>query len=219
MRQNAMTEHHIFVRRTARFYTLGAPGTHVKETWFVCHGYGQLARFFLRHFAILDGGSRLIVAPEGLSRAYLENMSGRVGASWMTKEDRENEIADYVAYLNQVYDEILQKVNPESKITLLGFSQGTATVCRWFDNGHIRADQLIIWAGLLPPDFDLSSHRQTFLKTKLHMALGKKDEYATPNYTESQRENLAQHRIPYQFHSFNGGHRLDPEILKKIAGE
>ncbi len=215
-----MIEHHISVRRTARFYTLGAPGTHIKEIWFVCHGYGQLANFFLRHFDILDDGTRLIVAPEGLSRAYLENMSGRVGASWMTKEDRENEIADYTAYLNQVYDEILQMVSPaKPKITLLGFSQGTATVCRWFDNGHVRADKLIIWAGLLPPDFNLEIHQQTFQRTKLFMVLGETDEYATPNHTNPQREALAQHRIPYQFLSFNGGHRLDSEILKKIAGE
>lgn len=214
-----MTEHHISVRRTARFYTLGTPGTHIKEIWFVCHGYGQLAKYFIRHFDILDDGSRLIVAPEGLSRAYLENMSGRVGASWMTKEDRENEIADYIAYLNQVYDEILQQVGATPKITLLGFSQGTATICRWFDNGHIRADKLILWAGLLPPDFDLASHRQTFQQTDLLVVLGTKDEYATPKNTAPQRQALAQHRIPYQFHSFNGGHHLDSEILEKIAGE
>ncbi len=66
-----MQEHHISVTRTARYYTLGEISRGVAEVWFVCHGYGQLAERFIRHFAALDDGTRLVVAPEALGRFYL----------------------------------------------------------------------------------------------------------------------------------------------------
>ena len=81
-----MQEHHFSTPRTARYYTLD-PAEAVREVWFVLHGYGQLAGAFLRHFERLQDGARLFIAPEALSRYYLPGHQ-RVGASWMTREDR-----------------------------------------------------------------------------------------------------------------------------------
>src|SRR2546422_2073748 len=82
-------EHHLPVSRTARYYTLGEPGRGTRQLWFVCHGYGQLAGRFIRHFEQLNDGSRVIVAPEGLSRFYLSESAPqrRVGASLMNPGD------------------------------------------------------------------------------------------------------------------------------------
>ncbi len=97
-----MDAHHLPVGRTARYYTLGPIGAATRQVWFACHGYGQLAERFLQRFEPLDDGAHLIVAPEGLSRFYLSDnpRERRVGATWMTREDRLNEIADYVRYLD-----------------------------------------------------------------------------------------------------------------------
>ena len=157
-----MKERHIRVNRTARYYTLGTDGPHLGEVWLVCHGYRQLARRFLPRFDGLDDGTRLIVAPEALSRFYLhDRMTGDrkevpVGATWMTREHRESEIADYVAYLDAVLHEatgspVVQSggdlgvasvgaTSAESGVeiaplTVLGFSQGSHTVCRWVAAG------------------------------------------------------------------------------------
>src|SRR4051812_21085005 len=111
------TEHHIHVRRTARYYTLGEPGNQTRDVWFVCHGYGQLAADFIKEFEIIADPTRVIVAPEGLSRHYAVNEAGfhssesKVVASWMTREDREAEIDDYVAYLDAVYAEIISRAD------------------------------------------------------------------------------------------------------------
>ena len=94
------------VRRTARVAVLGPEGPGVRELWYVLHGYGQLAAPFLEEFRAIDDGTRLIVAPEALSRFYEGDAKSRlhkdarVGASWMTREDREAEIADYLGYLD-----------------------------------------------------------------------------------------------------------------------
>ena len=69
-------EHHLPVTRTARFYTLGPPSGAPKQLWIACHGYGQLAARFISHFAVIDDGSRVIAAPEALSRFYLGGETG-----------------------------------------------------------------------------------------------------------------------------------------------
>src|SRR5688572_17917874 len=97
-----MHEHHLRVQRTARYYALGSVGAHVRCIWVVLHGYGQLAASLLSRCAPLAGDDTLVVAPEALSRFYLapvspaDHRNAKVGASWMTREARESEIADYV---------------------------------------------------------------------------------------------------------------------------
>src|SRR2546425_6931053 len=99
-----MQEHQFSTSRSARYFTLGSP-QHAADVWLVCHGYGQLASRFLERFRPLEAERRCIVAPEGLSRFYLTDSPAerRVGASWMTREDRLHEIDDYVRYLDGVY--------------------------------------------------------------------------------------------------------------------
>jgi len=46
----------------------------------------------------------------------------------MTREDRLHEIDDYVHYLDALHTKIVPQ---GATVTALGFSQGTATVCRW----------------------------------------------------------------------------------------
>ncbi len=122
------SEHHITVARTARYFTIGDPAA--TEIWFVCHGYGQLAARFLKRFEPITEGARLVVAPEGLSRFYVgsgERRDQPVGATWMTREDRLHEIADYVKYLDAVYADVVGDGPAPGRVRALGFSQGAAT--------------------------------------------------------------------------------------------
>src|SRR5213592_1979241 len=109
-----MQEHHIGVTRGARYFALGTSSGEVGEVWFACHGYGQLAARFLEKLRVLDDGRRYLVAPEGLSRFYLSESptERRVGASWMTREDRLAEIEDYVRYLDAVSHVVVDLAEP-----------------------------------------------------------------------------------------------------------
>src|SRR6266699_129357 len=140
-----MQEHRLAVSRTARYFTLGENSGAVGEVWFACHGYGQLAARFLEKFRVLDDGRRYLVAPEGLSRFYLTESPAerRVGASWMTREDRLREIEDYICYLDAVYDDVFGSVDRAGvTVHALGFSQGAATVSRWTGLGKAQIDRL-----------------------------------------------------------------------------
>src|SRR2546425_7019800 len=139
-----MQEHHLAVDKTARYYSLGEPGPATRQLWLVCHGYGQLAGRFLRHFESLDDGSRVIVA-EGLSRFYLSESPAerRVGASWMTREDRLAEIEDYLPYLDAGYAEVFGSLD-RARVTVdaLGYAQGCSKVSRWVAMGKGKVDRL-----------------------------------------------------------------------------
>ncbi len=224
-----MKERHIRVARAARYYTLGSAGRHLREVWLVCHGYRQLARRFLPRFAGLDDGTRLIVAPEGLSRFYLHDSASHhgeevpVGATWMTREDRENEITDYVAFLDGVLDEVMDEVSEASsgeiaRLTVLGFSQGAHTVCRWVAAGEAAVTRLILWGAYLPDDFDLDRGPDRLGSTELILVRGLLDHFISEEAHASQEARLKELRIPFRTITHAGGHELDPALLREIAG-
>ena len=213
-----MDEHHLEVPRTARYYTLGAAAG-ARETWFVCHGYGQLAGRFLRHFTALAAPARLVVAPEGLSRFYLSESAAerRVGATWMTREDRLAEIDDYVRYLDAVRGALPAG---RAAVTALGFSQGAATVCRWAAFASSPVDRVIVWGGEVPPDLDLGAEpAATRLRNaNLTLVYGTRDEYFTPKIVGATEARLRDHEIPFQTLSYEGGHEIDADVLRRLAG-
>jgi predicted esterase len=218
-------EHRLTVGRRARYYTLGdptlPPGGAPREMWFVCHGYGQMASRFLDHFAVLDDGSRVIVAPEGLSRFYVGTGVGRdekVGASWMTREDRLAEIDDYVAYLDAVHADV-GRASGANAVTLhaLGFSQGAATVSRWAALGHAGPRRLTLWGGELPPDLDLVAAGDVLRALELTLVCGRHDSLITPKVVDRSAARLAEHRIPHRVIWFDGGHEIHAATLQQLA--
>lgn len=211
-----MNEHKLVVPRTARYYTLGTPSPEVRDLWIVCHGYGQLARYFLRHFAVLDNGKTVVVAPEALSRFYLDGFSGRVGATWMTKEDRLAEIADQAAYLNILLHEQLQQLPANVRVTVLGFSQGGATVSRWLATENVKIDRLILWAASFPEDIDFTTGQAAFANLPVAMVYGTQDEFITPETLEHKQQLMAQLCISPRIYTFEGGHTLHPETLQLV---
>lgn len=218
------TEHHIKVGRTARYYMLGEPGEKTRDVWFVCHGYNQLAGDFIREFEAIADPSRVIVAPEALSRYYLATGPGfhaaeaKIGATWMTRADRDAEIADYVAYLDDLYDEIFTRARrSEVSVTVVGFSQGGATANRWLTRGRARADRLIMWGALLASDADLNQAATFFRDVKLTIVYGKRDQFADNGMISNYEKLLRDKDVPYELVKFDGGHRMDRATLAELA--
>lgn len=216
-----MREHHIAVRRTARYYTLGEPGA--PELWFVLHGYSQLARRFLRRFEPIAAPERCIVAPEALNRYYSEYAPGyhvpnaRIGATWMTKEDREAEIEDYVAYLDDLYRETVALwPAPPARTVLLGFSQGVATAARWAALGNARFGEILSWSGYLPPELELRP--DLFHGADLTFLCGRNDGYTPREKVDAHSATLEQAGLAHRVVWFHGEHEIAPDALREVAG-
>jgi predicted esterase len=207
----------IQVQKTGRYYTAGNPeeATHLI---FALHGYGQLAYYFIHPFENQASSNYFIVCPEGLHRFYRQGSNGKVGATWMTKEDRESDIHDYVNYLDQVYQEIVQKYQFE-KSTLVGFSQGGATAARWIGLGNATFDNFILWASVFPPDLPFETLRYPSNEKKAKrnfLVLGDQDEYSTIEEAKNHLDFLAAQNISVEFITFKGKHELNIPLLLKL---
>lgn len=212
-------EHRLRVPRSARYYTLGGEGgAAAGEVWVACHGYGQLAARFARHFAGLAGPDRLIVVPEGLSRFYVDDAAREhVGASWMTREDRLAEIADYVDYLDAVYAAAADPGRRDVRVTALGFSQGASTASRWAALGRTAVSRLVLWGGELPPDLDLAAARERFAALDVILVRGATDALITAKVVDSAARRLAEQGVRHRRVDFSGAHELDAATLAALA--
>ncbi len=217
-RSRPVSEHYVTVERTARFVTIGSTAQPA-EVWFVCHGYGELAATFVQGLSALDNGTRLLVAPEALSRFYLDGPHQNVGASWMTREDRDNEMRDYLKYLDAVKTEVLSRIDvADAPVTVLGFSQGAATAARWACRGTVEAARLIIWGESLPPELEEDEAALRRLRAiQLTIVGGTRDEFFTASRREGLRDRLNRLSVSFEEKRFEGGHRLDDATLLDIA--
>lgn len=213
-----MKEQHIRVSKTARYFISAEPGAEIEEIWIACHGYGQLAEYFSKHFQGIASPGRLIVVPEGLSRFYLKGLGGsRVGATWMTSEDRLTEIDDYLGYLDDLYQNLTSQIGSRPATTILGFSQGTATAARWAVQGQVKPQRLILWAGNLPPELDLADPDSALRQLQLLMVVGDADPFINESRLAKELTRLNSANLPYQRIKFEGAHTLDAKILQQIA--
>jgi len=174
----------------------------------VLHGYGQLGEYFIRKFKQLPE-KYYIVAPEGMHHFYLKGSSGRVGASWMTKEAREIDIEDNNEYLDAVL-ESLKSQKAFEKIIVLGFSQGGATAARWSAQRK-DIDQLILWASVFPPDIEKSTFSNNKKGT---FVIGKQDEFYD---TAAQAKEISNYKnLGFEIIEYEGKHDIELTTLRKI---
>lgn len=220
-------QHHKFkIEKTAHYYTLGEPSDTVKYFWIVTHGYGQLANNILRKFEIFHNLEHFIIAPEALNRFYWDMRKGIVGASWMTKQDRLDEIEDYSNYLTYIYNTYRSQLPPNVQIIFLGFSQGTATQIRWVLRGRPECHHLVMWGGILPEDIDYLTSQNNqpsfshyFSNKNLYFINGDEDEFVTPeritwNLEFAKKQNIAMHYLP-----FSGKHEILIPVLEAFFKE
>lgn len=208
-----VTEHSVLTEKHGRYFTIGnkEKATHLLV---VLHGYGQLANYFIRKFDGL-GEHVLVVAMEGLHRFYLKGAGGRVGASWMTKESRLNDIIDNQHYLEKTLTPFLAS-NQFINKTLLGFSQGGATAARYFFEKNPSFDHFVLWASVFPPDLEVDQEilSTKTSETKCTFVIGSNDEFFD---SEAQNEVLKFYKSKnFETYVFDGNHDIDLKSLKTI---
>ena len=146
-----MRQHWISTEQEQRMDVLGELKPSTKHIWIGLHGYGQLVEFFQRTFRDLATEDRAFVFPQAPHKFYINGVSGRVGASWMTKDERLKDIENQKKYLTTVINWAHAKA-PSTPIHVLAFSQGVATIIRFLGHSPVRISTLLAWAGSWPPD-------------------------------------------------------------------
>ncbi|MCB0379825.1 MAG: dienelactone hydrolase family protein [Flavobacteriales bacterium] len=200
----------LVVDKTATYFTLGNIKT-AKTIWFVLHGYGYLAEFFIKKFEPITNNETCVIAPEALSHFYLDGFYGKVGASWMTKHNREDEIVDYINYLQKLYDFVLSENNKNcTKINVVGFSQGGATACRWFSAKKFTCTNFILWASVFPDDVEFNLAQS---ETKLFLIYGTQDEFLTEERMSRLKKQILESKVACKVITFDGKHGIPKDVL------
>lgn len=109
------------------------------------HGYGQTAEIMLGDLEQIPGSDAwTLVSIQALNRFYGRNEEP--AGNWMTRQDREEAIADNILYVQRV-----MALFPErSRLVFVGFSQGVAMA--WRAAVNIACDGVISLSGDVPPD-------------------------------------------------------------------
>ena len=228
--QDALPPRHLRVPRTARYYVIGKPGELVRDLWIMCHGFAQLARDFASPLEPLADDTRLIVVPEALNRFYLDSHPmrtkvSRMGATWMTREDRDADIEDNVSYLDALYEHVLEELANEGaerdrmRVHALGFSQGVATVSRWAARGGAVVDHIVAWGHGFPADVNLRALAEHRPGIALDIVYGTRDRWLAPEAIAAQLAMLEASGVPHRVRTFNGGHTLSTAMLRELMAE
>jgi len=214
---------HLQVVRTARYFTLGPDPGEADHFWIALHGYAMLAERFLRQLEPLgEQTASLIVAPEALSRFYLETTrdgrhSQAIGATWLTREDREADLDDTLRYLDRLHAELTGSLRPGATVGILGFSQGAAMAARWVAAGATLPDQLVLW-GVDPPGDAMPGVAERMQGREVTLIAGDSDPFAPQDGIEALARALAQKGVRARAERFCGGHALEPAVLRRLAG-
>jgi predicted esterase len=215
-----MQHHKIKVTKTAHIYTSGETSEQTKYFWFVAHGYGQLASRIIRKFEGFDPTEHFVVAPEALNRFYWNFKMNEVGANWMTKQDRSDDIADYAQYLQTVFDSYKTQLPASVRIILFGFSQGCATQVRWLLSGENFGfpafHHLILWGGILPEDIDYQPFLPYFENKKLHFVCGDADEFIDQKRLDWHLDFAKAQGLLLRYLPFVGKHEVLVDVLEKL---
>ncbi|UZR93241.1 alpha/beta hydrolase [Chondrinema litorale] len=211
-------EKSIEINFQTHYETWGNPGEEIKYIWIACHGYGQLAKHFMRRFDVLNPDENYVIIPQGLSRFYLSSDYTHIGASWMTKEKRDVDIHNQHQYLNAVFEqEMKQFENQEVKLVLFGFSQGVSTVWRWAVQKRLTFSKLVMWAGEFPRELNAEMLGFVPEEAKLYFVIGTEDQYYDPDRIQLLSKKMTQLCKKPETILFEGKHEVNRDIILQIA--
>jgi predicted esterase len=177
------------------------------------HGYMENAAIQLARLEAIPGADAwTLLSVQGLHRFYRAR-SQEVIASWMTREDRDDAIADNIAYV----DNALRLVAPDARASIVhvGFSQGVAMAFRAALRGERSAAGVIAIAGDVPPEL-LADAACAFPPVLL--VRGEADEWYTAAKLDADVAALRGRGVDVEVMVHPGGHDWTPRVAEAANG-
>tara|TARA_X000001036_G_C20659530_1_gene798370 strand:- start:1491 stop:2138 length:648 start_codon:yes stop_codon:yes gene_type:complete len=210
----------ISIPKTYKYSQLGEFSEKTNTVWIVLHGYGMLSEYFIKKFECILNDSTVVIAPEGSNRFYLENNYYRVGASWMTKLDKEKDIEDNISFIQTLYSNSVDKIGHTNfKLNTLGFSQGGATLVRWIMSNSTTIDSLILWGSDIPKDCLIEEKKSRWNSIDVKLVIGNQDEYINEENKQKVIDLINSYGLKYKLVEYEGNHKIIEKELEKIAAE
>jgi predicted esterase len=172
------------------------------------HGYGQTAEDEMEILQRIPGVDNWIrCAIQALHPFYPRPK--KIGACWMTSQDRELRIEENIRYVDRVVTRIRNE-NPTNQILIYhGFSQGTAMACRAAIGGEHSPRGVLLHGGDIPPELDDLDRMVRVL-----IARGQSDRIYRRERWESDLTRLGDSRLTTTRCEFDGGHEVSDTWLQ-----
>ena len=176
------------------------------------HGYMENAPIQIERLEAIPGSSAwTLVAIQGLHRFY-RGRTEDIVASWMTREDREEAIADNLGYVSAALDHVPH--DESTQVVYTGFSQGVAMAFRAAVLGTARAVGIAAVGGDVPPELLENTGRRfpAVLFTR-----GSRDEWLTQPRFDRDVAALTARGVALTAKVYDGGHEWNAEVSAAIG--
>lgn len=170
------------------------------------HGYRENATRHLSELERIPGAEGWALLAVDALHAFYAGSTGEVLRGWMTRELREEAIADNVEYVRRILDAVRPEVGWTVPLAFLGFSQGASMAWRAAvlgGHGGAPAPRVVALAGDIPPE--LARHEGPF-PTEVLLAHGDQDEWYHQEKLRQDVELLQSKGVRPQVLTFEGGH-------------
>src|SRR5688572_13154046 len=164
------------------------------------HGYAQAASDMMADLNRIPGASDWTrVSIQALNRFYIRG-DAQVVASWMTREDRDQAIADNIAYVDSAMEHL-----STGTLVYVGFSQGVAMAYRAALLGARPAAGIIALAGDIPPELK-TDEAARHPWPKVLIGVGHLEQWYSSDKVKQDEEFLTSRGIDHSIVRFKGGH-------------
>jgi predicted esterase len=178
------------------------------------HGYGEDAETQLERLRAIPGSDRwLLVSVQALHRFY-ERRTNRVVASWMTSQDRENAIADNIAYVEACLAAVAAEWPVAPRAVFTGFSQGVGMAFRAAAKTVVPVAGVIAVGGDIPPELTPDSLRRL---TRVLITRGDSDTWYTQEKFTADDQRLRDAAVQVHALQFDGGHEWSSEVISAAS--
>lgn len=179
------------------------------------HGYAELAEAQMERLRAIPGADRWLLASVQALHPFYRGRTDEVVATWMTRMDRERAIADNVAYVGAVLEDISHRA-PFGGVVYAGFSQGAAMAFRAALLGPRRGPVMAL-GGDVPPELK-TGDRSRWQGLPVLLGRGTRDPWLTEAQLTRDLEFLRSAGARVSPATFEGGHEWAPEF-DAMAGE
>jgi predicted esterase len=176
------------------------------------HGYMENAPIQMERLEGIPGSSAwTLVSIQGLHRFY-RGRTEDIVASWMTREDREEAIADNLGYVSAALEQVPH--DESTQVVYTGFSQGVAMAFRAGVLGTSRAVAIAAVGGDVPPELLENSARRfpAVLFTR-----GSRDEWLTQPRFDRDVAALTARGVAVTAKVYDGAHEWNAEVSAAIG--
>jgi predicted esterase len=178
------------------------------------HGYAEAAEAQIERLRAIPGSDRwLLVSIQGLHRFY-QRRTNDVIASWMTRQDRELAIADNLAFVAGVVDDVASNWHVSGTLVFAGFSQGVAMAFRAAANTPRRVAGIVAVGGDIPPEIVPAALGRV---SAVLVCRGSTDNWYTSEKFAADAQRLRDAAVDVRAVEFDGGHEWSAPVADAAA--